>query len=128
MIDIKLKYIKNNILFTKKFIVFLCMILSYVVSYSAPEISSDIRIKKETEQNFLIETLSKNPIEYYIIQAKSDTQIEFYENKNDVHIVSAKIKDFFITEEYFEYSLPHNKNFVSKYYNIATDTTRSMRN
>ena len=48
---------KKNILYSKKFILFLFMILSCAVSYAEPVSSSNI-LKKETEKTYIVETLS----------------------------------------------------------------------
>lgn len=117
---------KKNILYSKKFILFLFMILSYAVSYSEPVSSSDI-LKKETEKTYLVETNSHNLSEYYIAAEKSNTVIHYYEDKHESSFVSPKIKDFFIEKECEEYFNLIFKNPVHSFYIIATDITRSMR-
>ena len=118
---------KKNILYFKKFILFLFMMLSYAVSYSAP-FSNSSEIKKETEKTFIIKTEPHNPVEYYIAAGKTDTAVHFYENKSELLIIPQKIKDFFVEEEYAEYIKPYAESLLSDLYDIATDITRSMRN
>ena len=86
---------KKNILYSKKFIIFLFMIFSYAVSYSAP-FSNSSEIKKETEKTFIIKTEPHNPVEYYIAAGKTDTAVHFYENKSELLIIPQKIKDFLL--------------------------------
>ena len=117
---------KKNILYFKKFILFLFMILSYVVSYAEPVSSSNI-LKKETEKTYLVETNSHNLSEYYIAAEKNNTIIHYYEDKHESSFVSPKIKDFFIEKECEEYFNLIFKNSVHSFYIIATDITRSMR-
>lgn len=117
---------KKNILYSKKFILFLFMILSYVVSYAEPVSSSNI-LKKEAEKTYLVETNSHNLSEYYIAAEKNNTIIHYYEDKHESSFVSPKIKDFFIEKECEEYFNLIFKNSVHSFYIIATDITRSMR-
>ena len=117
---------KKNILYSKKFILFLFMILFYAVSYAEPVSSSNI-LKKEAEKTYLVETNSHNLSEYYIAAEKNNTIIHYYEDKHESSFVSPKIKDFFIEKECEEYFNLIFKNPVHSFYIIATDITRSMR-
>ena len=117
---------KKNILYSKKFILFLFMILSYAVSYAEPVSSSNI-LKKETEKTYLVKINSHNLSEYYIAAEKNNTIIHYYEDKHESSFVSPKIKDFFIEKECEEYFNLIFKNPVHSFYIIATDITRSMR-
>ena len=117
---------KKNILYSKKFILFLFMILSCAVSYAEPVSSSNI-LKKKTEKTYIVETSSHNFSEYYIGAEKNNTIIHYYEDKHESSFVSPKIKDFFIEKECEEYFNLIFKNPVHSFYIIATDITRSMR-
>lgn len=117
---------KKNILYSKKFIIFLFMILSYAVSYAEP-VSNFNAGKKDTEKTYIAETNSHNLSEYYIAAEKHNPAVHYYEDKHENCFVSPKIKDFFIEKECEEFSNLIFKNPVHSFYLIATDITRSMR-
>lgn len=117
---------KKNILYSKKFIIFLFMMISYIVSYSTP-ISNIQEIKKETENNFIIENNNDSFNKYYIVISKNNSIIHFYEDKHENTFVSPKIKDIFIQKDFEEYFNIIFKNITHSFYLIATDITRSMR-
>ena len=117
---------KKNILYSKKFILFLFMILSYAVSYAEPVSSSNI-LKKETEKTYIIPKDAHNLSEYYIAAEKTNTTVHYYEDKHEINFISSKIKDFFVKKECEEYFNLILKNPLYSFYIIATDITRSMR-
>lgn len=117
--------LKKNLLNSKKFLIFLFMIFSYVISYSAPDY---LKSKEEIRQNFILEKNSYDSIKYYIVAEKVNTIIYFNENRYETDYIPLKVRDIFTNKDC---SLERRINFKSvalKLYDIATDITRSMRN
>lgn len=119
--------LKKNIICSKKIIIFLFMILCYITSYSSP-VSQNINRKKEVEKVFIKEEKIFNSFKYYLDVKKTDTNIYFYENNSEIQFVPNKIKNLFINGKYKENLEFYIDQKIFKFYNIATDITRSMRN
>ena len=119
--------LKKNIICSKKIIIFLFMVLCYITSYSSP-VSQNINRKKEVEKVFIKEEKIFNSFKDYLDVKKIDTNIYFYENNSEIQFVPNKIKNLFINGKYKENLEFYIDQKIFKFYNIATDITRSMRN
>ncbi len=119
--------IKRTILYSKKLLLFLVMILSYAVSSAAP-VSQDIRadLNKETKKTFITAYEAHNFGEYYIAVNKENS-LHIYENKHEEEYIVPKIKDFYINEGFEDYVEPYFEKLISYFYDIATDINRSLR-
>ncbi|WP_300359630.1 hypothetical protein [Fusobacterium sp.] len=117
--------LKKNLLNSKKFLIFLFMIFSYVISYSTP---SYLTIKENTKQNFILEKNSYDSIKYYVVSEKVNTIIFFNENKYETDYIPLKVRDIFLNKDCNDEEKINFKPITLKLYDIATDITRSMRN
>lgn len=117
--------LKKNLLKSKKFLIFLFMIFSYIISYSAPSYSTT---KEDIKKNFILEKNSYDSIKYYVVAEKVNTIIYFNENRCETDYIPLKIKDIFINKDCSNDKKIYFKPTTLKLYDIATDITRSMRN
>lgn len=120
---------RKNILFSKKFIIFLMMILSYAVSSASP-LKEEKIIKEIPQKTFIIKQEYENPGKYYVSENR-DTSVHIYENKENKYeegFTISKIKDLFYEEIFNNFFEPYLENLVFFFYDIATDINRSLRN
>lgn len=120
--------LKEKILYSKKFITFLFMILFYTVSYSSPSENNIIDVSEKVKQTFISELTAHNPAAYYISPGRNST-VEVYQEKHEENqCIVVKVKEWFGEEKYYKTKEIFVEEVFLSAYEIATDINRSLRN